>query len=169
MGYQVETPINPSPISGEGGARRAAVGGRGRALAKARGMPKHPTDAERKLWRLLRNHRLAHTKWKRQQPIGRYIADFVCLQHRLIVEADGAQHIDSAYDATRDFWLRDQGFRLLRFYNNAILAEPDAVLTSILTAVQSGEPGIEPASSLTPLHSPPPQGGREKKAAYSHG
>jgi len=145
------------------------VGGRGRALARAREMRKHPTEAERKLWRLLRNHRLVHTKWKRQQPLGRYIVDFVCLNCRLIVEADGAQHIDSAYDATRDAWLREQGFTLLRFHNNAILAEPDSVLTSILTAVQSGEPGIEPASLQTPLPSPPPQGGREKKAAYSHG
>lgn len=132
-------------------------------------MRKTPTEAERKLWRLLRNHRLAHTKWKRQQPLGRYIVDFVCLEHRLIVEADGAQHIDSPYDATRDAWLRGQGFRLLRFHNNAILADSDSVLTSILTAVQSSKAGIEPPLPQTPLPSPPPQGGREKKAAYSHG
>ena len=115
-------------------------------------MRKHPTEAERKLWRLLRNHRLAHTKWKRQQPIGRYIADFVCLEHRLIVEADGAQHIDSAYDATRDTWLLGEGFLLLRFYNHDILANSEGVLTAILTALEAPAE----ASSLAD-RSPSPQ------------
>ncbi|UYY60352.1 DUF559 domain-containing protein [Sphingomonas sp. S2-65] len=136
------------------------MGGRGRALARAREMRTHPTEAERKLWRLLRNHRLAHTKWKRQQPIGRYIADFVCLGARLIVEADGAQHIDSAYDATRDAWLREQGFRLLRFHNNAILAEPDSVLTAILTALEAPAGASSPAER-NPSPQPSPTRGRE--------
>jgi len=115
------------------------------------------------LWRVLRNKRLSGWKWKRQQPIDHYIVDFVCFEARLIVEADGSQHIDSAYDATRDAYLRTQGFRLLRFFNNDILARADSVLTSILDALQSEDAGIEPASSLTPLPDPPPQGGREKK------
>ncbi|MEO5938540.1 MAG: DUF559 domain-containing protein [Sphingomonas sp.] len=150
-------------MSGEGGARRVAVGGRGRALARAREMRKNPTEAERTLWRLLRNKRLAGWKWKRQQSIDHYIVDFVCFEARLIVEADGSQHIDSAYDAVRDAYLRAQDFCLLRFYNNNILARGDSVLTSIVTALESDETGIEPASPLTPLPDPPPQGGREKK------
>lgn len=153
----------PSPFTGEGGARREAAGGRGRALARAREMRRNPTEAERVLWSLLRNKRLSGWKWKRQEEIGAYIVDLVCYSARLIVEADGSQHIDNAYDDGRDAWLRSQGFRVLRFYNNDILARRDAVLTSILNALESGEAGIEPASPLTPLPSPPPQGGREKK------
>lgn len=160
---------SPSPAPGEGGAHRAAVGGRGRALARAREMRKNPTEAERVLWRALRSKRLAGYKWKRQQPIGRYIVDFACFESRVIVEADGAQHIDSVYDAARDAWLTAQGFLVLRFHNNDILTRLDAVLTSVLTAVASGDTGIEPVSPLTPLPSPPPQGGRERKAVHSDG
>jgi very-short-patch-repair endonuclease len=148
---------NPSPILGEGGTRREAVGGRGRALGRAREMRKHPTDAERRLWTLLRNHHLAGSKWKRQQTIGRYIVDFVCFEARLIVEADGAQHIDSGYDAARDTSLRTQGFRLLRFYNNDILAETQSVAAAILAALAA------PAGASSPderFPSPPPSPAR---------
>jgi very-short-patch-repair endonuclease len=124
-------------------------------------MRHNPTEAEAALWRLLRAKRLAGWKFRQQQRIDRYIVDFICFRARLIVEADGAQHIDSDYDVVRDAYLHAQGFRLLRFYNNDILAQPDAVLTSILNALESGETGIEPAPPLTPLPDPPPQGGRE--------
>lgn len=92
---------SPSPFTGEGN-RGGAAGGRGRALARARAMRHEPTEAERVLWRLLRAKRLAGWKWRRQQPIGAYIADFVCFETRLIVEADGSQHLDSEGDARRD-------------------------------------------------------------------
>jgi very-short-patch-repair endonuclease len=126
-------------------------------------MRKQPTDAERALWRLLRNKRLAGWKFKRQQSLGRYIVDFVCFEARLIVEADGSQHLESAYDAQRDSWLLDQNFRLLRFWNRDILLEAEGVLTAVLAALEGVEAGIEPASPPTPLPAPPPQGGREKK------
>ncbi|WP_184084833.1 DUF559 domain-containing protein [Sphingomonas xinjiangensis] len=142
------------------------MGGRGRALARAREMRKHPTEAERKLWRLLRNHRLAHTKWKRQQPIGRYIADFACLKHHLIVEANGAQHIASAYDAARDAWLQGQGFRLLRFHNNAILAEPDSVLTAILAAIEA-QAGASSPALRSPSPRPSPARGEGEEGSFS--
>lgn len=157
---------SPSPLAGEGGARRRqAVGGRGRALARAREMRKNPTEAERRLWSLLRAKRLAGWKWKRQQSLGRYIVDFVCLEARLIIEADGSQHIDSAYDATRDAWIKAQGFSILRFYNNDILADTDAVATAILSALTAAAGASSPAAR-TPLPSPPPQGGREQKEAH---
>ena len=76
------------------------------------------TDAEQLLWKHLRAHRMDGQKFRRQQPIGPYIVDFVDFVHfglRLIVEADGGQHVDSDHDATRDAWLRSQGFALLRF------------------------------------------------------
>lgn len=150
----------PSPLAGEGGARREAVGGRGGvALSRARAMRRDPSDAERSLWRLLRNRRLATYKFRRQQPIGRYIVDFVCFERRLIVEADGSQHIESAYDRDRDHWLTQQGFRVLRLFNFDILDNPEGVCTAILIALHGVGNGIEP--SPTPPLSPalPRKGG----------
>ncbi len=124
-------------------------------------MRRQPTDAERVMWRLLRAHRFAATKWKRQQPIGRYIVDFVCFERRLIVEANGSQHADNTYDVARDAWLRAQGFAILRFWNDDILNNAEGVATAILAALNGSEAGIEPASPSPPLPGPPPQGGRE--------
>jgi very-short-patch-repair endonuclease len=73
------------------------------------------TDAERRLWQLLRAKRFAGYKFKRQQPIDEYIVNFVCFARRVIVEADGGQHADNAYDRRRDQYLAGAGFRVLRF------------------------------------------------------
>ena len=94
-------------------------------------MRHEPTEAERKLWHLLRNRRFVNYKFRRQEPVDHYIVDFVCYSVRLIVEADGSQHAGSTYDATRDAYLRAQGFRLLRFWNHDILARPDSVADAI--------------------------------------
>ena len=95
----------------------------------------HMTDAERVLWRQLRAHRLLGEKFRRQQPIGTYIADFVHFGARLIVEADGGQHNASPRDAERDAWFERQGFRVLRFWNHDILDRTEAVLEEILRNV----------------------------------
>ena len=153
-----------SPLVGEEGARGEAVGSRGGLLLDhARDMRSAPTEAERRLWRLLRGKRLAGWKFKRQQPVEPYIVDFVCFAARLIVEADGSQHAGSDYDAARDKWLRAQGFRLLRFWNNDIVTRSEDVLTAILAALECEGPGIEPAPSPPPLPGPLPQGEREQK------
>jgi very-short-patch-repair endonuclease len=107
---------------------------------RARQMRSEPTPAEHRLWQILRAKRLAGYKFKRQLRIDQYIADFVCPQRRLIVEADGGQHSESAGDARRDAYLRSQGFRLLRFWNNDILENEEGVLTSILDALQAPLP-----------------------------
>lgn len=71
-------------------------------------------------------------KFKRQKPIGRYIVDFVCVEQRLIIELDGGQHgAQIAYDQRRDAWLRGQGYSLLRFWNNEVMLEMDAVLERV--------------------------------------
>ncbi|MEO8926765.1 MAG: DUF559 domain-containing protein [Caulobacteraceae bacterium] len=75
-------------------------------------------------------------KFRRQVPVGRYIADFLCLRHRLIVEADGPTHEDSCYDLERDAWLRGQGFRVLRFPNSMIEQHRGDVLDAIVEAVR---------------------------------
>ena len=103
-----------------------------RTQAIAREMRRNATEAERVLWLHLRAHRLAGGKFRRQQPMGPYIVDFICHASRLIVEVDGGQHLESARDSGRDAWLRQQGFTVLRFWNNDVLQRPDSVLEEIL-------------------------------------
>jgi|GEM_PF-710554 len=93
-----------------------------------------PTFHEALLWKLLRNRRLEHLKFRRQMPLGRFIADFVCLRHRLVVEADGPFH-DAEKDALRDAWLKSDGFRVLRFANSVVSNKPDVVVAAILQAI----------------------------------
>lgn len=98
-------------------------------------MRREPVLYERRLWKLLRDRRLGDLKFRRQVVLGRYIVDFLCLRHRLIIEADGPQHEDRAEDATRDDWLRSQNFRSLRFPNQQIENRGDDVVRAILSAV----------------------------------
>ncbi|HKS61994.1 MAG TPA: DUF559 domain-containing protein [Xanthobacteraceae bacterium] len=103
------------------------------ATSRARTMRRAMTDAERKLWFLLRDRRLSGAKFRRQAPVGPYIADFVCLRQKLIVEADGGQHIDNARDVARDRWLVDEGYVVVRYSNLDILKNREGVLTDLLT------------------------------------
>ena len=137
-----------SPLAGEEGARRAAVGRRGGQrdlLPLAKRMRREPTEAERRLWAILRGRRMGGAKFKRQEQIGDYIVDFVCFSEKLIVEADGSQHIESRADEVRDAYLKANGFRVLRFWNNDILANSDAVAEAILAALQPPLPNPSPA------------------------
>jgi very-short-patch-repair endonuclease len=106
----------------------------------AKAMRHEPVANERALWTLLRDRRLEGLKFRRQVPIGRYIADFVCFQHRLIVEADGPTHADSVRDRERDDWLRAEGFRVLRFDNRLIEQTPQSVLNAIVAATKNPSP-----------------------------
>ncbi len=94
---------------------------------------------------MLRGERLGGLKFKRQEQLGDYIVDFVCFASRLIVEADGGQHSESGSDAVRDVWLIEQGFQVLRFWNNDILGNPDGVARVILEATQPPLPNPSPA------------------------
>jgi very-short-patch-repair endonuclease len=107
-------------------------------------MRREPTKAEAKLWAMMRGQRLGGMKFKRQEQLGDSIVDFVCFQARLIVEADGGQHAESSSDAVRDAWLEAQGFRVLRFWNNDILGNPDGVARLILDAAQPPLPNPSP-------------------------
>ncbi len=137
-----------SPLAGEEGARREAVGRRGgrrdlRALSRE--LRTDQTDAERRLWSMLRANRLDGWKFKRQEQIGDFIVDFACFRARLIIEADGSQHAESAADTKRDAYLMSQGFRVLRFWNNDILTNSDGVATAILAALETPLPNPSPA------------------------
>jgi very-short-patch-repair endonuclease len=114
-----------------------------RSLAKR--LRGEQTEAERRLWSMLRANRLAGWKWKRQEQIGDYVVDFVCFRARLIVEADGSQHAESAADQKRDAYLAGQGFRVLRFWNNDILTNSDGVATAILAVLETPLPNPSPA------------------------
>ena len=109
------------------------------AHAFARSLRKNPTKAERKLWRLLRQKQLAGFRFRRQQPIGPYIADFFCAPAKLIVELDGGQHsVDdrAAYDRARTRWLASRGYRVLRFWNMDVFKHADSVLEGIEIALR---------------------------------
>lgn len=105
-------------------------------LRFAKSLRRNMTDAEALLWRHLRAHRMDGGKFRRQQPIGPYVVDFVHFGARLVVEADGGQHGVSDHDGKRDAWLVGQGFRVLRFWNHDILLRTDAVLATIWEAVR---------------------------------
>jgi very-short-patch-repair endonuclease len=112
-------------------------------------MRRNPTEAERRLWSILRSHRLVGYKFKRQQRIGTFIVDFVNFERRLIVEADGSQHTENAYDEKRDTWLKAQGFEVLRFGNNDVLAKTNVVADAIWNALQDAPPPLPAASRLS--------------------
>jgi len=114
-------------------------------LPLAKRMRREPTDAERRLWSILRAKRLVGWKFKRQQQIDHYIVDFVCFRTRLIIEADGSQHADDHADETRTSYLEQQGFRVIRFWNRDILTNPDGVATAILAVLETPLPNPSPA------------------------
>ena len=108
-------------------------------LVLARILRKNATNAERRMWSKLRNGRLNGLKFRRQAPIGRAIADFVCYEHKLIVEVDGGQHSGSARDIVRDAELNRRGFRILRFWNIDVMRNTAGVLQTILATAREGE------------------------------
>jgi very-short-patch-repair endonuclease len=130
-----------------------------RTRTNARALRRSPTDAERKLWFLLRSLKPLGMHFRRQAPIGIYIADFVWHDGKLVIELDGSQHIEvrAGYDEKRTAWLESQGYRVLRFWNNDVLKTPRSVGEAILVAARG--------SAADPTPNPSPQGGGERAAA----
>ena len=94
-----------------------------------------PTDAEIRLWSRLRRKQLKGFRFRRQHPFGPYVVDFFCAEAKLIVEVDGGQHADEGEARTR--WLEARGYRVIRFWNNDVLANTDGVLRMILDALRA--------------------------------
>ena len=106
---------------------------------RAKELRRNQTDAERTLWKHLRDRRLEGYKFRRQRPLGRYIVDLICLEAKLIVEVDSGQHSgQQLYDSERDEWLESQGYRVLRFWSTQVLNETEAVKEVILAALEGG-------------------------------
>ena len=118
------------------------VGGvRGGGLRKsltrtARRLRSDPTEAEKHLWHVLRSKSLG-VKFRRQAVIGQYIVDFACFEKKLVVEVDGGQHCENQMDITRDAWLSNQGFKVLRFWNSDVLANLEGILQRIEECLKS--------------------------------
>jgi adenine-specific DNA-methyltransferase len=109
--------------------------------AWAREMRSRITDAEALLWMLLRDRRIAGAKFRRQHPVERYILDYYCVEKKLAIELDGGQHGEAVdYDQQRDNWLSLRGIRVLRFWNNQMLTETEAVMEVIYQAVVDDVP-----------------------------
>ena len=122
-----------------------------RLINTARNLRKKSTDVERYLWNYLRRNQLNGFKFRRQEPIGRYIVDFVNFKRKIVIEVDGGQHaIEKAKDRKRDKWLMEQGFEVLRFWDNDVLRNIEGVLEVIRNKLL-----------LTPHPNPLPQGERE--------
>ena len=107
---------------------------------RAKAMRQGMSEAEAKLWQHLRAGRLNGHKFRRQQPMGNYIVDFMCVTPKLIIEADGGQHTErAAYDHARTTYLNSLGFTVLRFWNHEILQQTNDVLAEILRVLQKLE------------------------------
>lgn len=103
----------------------------------AKTLRKELTPEEKKLWKLLRNRKLGNHKFRRQFPIDKYIADFCCIEKRLILELDGGNHPKNrVYDAVRDQYLRSLGFRILRIWNNELNQNEEGVLDKIIAMLK---------------------------------
>lgn len=107
----------------------------------ARNLRKNMTPAEQQLWSLLRKQQLDGYRFRRQTPLGRYIADFVCFEARLVIELDGEHHHGQyEYDRERDHWMQQQQFQVLRFWNHEIFTAPEAVIQKIRSALNQSQP-----------------------------
>jgi len=116
---------------GEGTGMRARI-----INQLSKNLRKNQTKAEIKIWRHLKNRALSGFKFRRQCPIGPYIVDFVCFEKMLVIEIDGGQHADQLKkDVRRTKYLSERGFSVMRFWNNAVLADTDSVLSVILATL----------------------------------
>ena len=145
-----------SPLRGEVAAQRRVRG----SVSRSRSLRSMPTDAEAKLWSMLRARQLGGHKFVRQLAVGPYFADFACREAALIIEVDGGQHAESARDDVRSTFLNAEGYSVLRFWNNDVLSNPHGVADAILaTLVSHPSPDLRFApATLSPE-------GRGKKGA----
>jgi very-short-patch-repair endonuclease len=103
----------------------------------AKTLRKRFTDTERLLWKHLRAKQIEGYKFRRQEPIGSYIVDFVCQEKKIVIEVDGGQHsVERERDIARDRWLKEQGYKVLRFWNNEVLTNINGVLEVIRKTVE---------------------------------
>ena len=113
---------------------------KGQKRNRARELRKDMTPAERRLWTILQRRQLEGFHFRRQCPIGPYIADFACLEAKLLIEVDGGQHMDAVTDVRRDTFLSREGFRVLRFWNNEVMTNLEGVRALIVSRLADSHP-----------------------------
>ncbi len=114
----------------------------------AKNLRKQSTDTERVLWQHLKAKQLGGLKFRRQQPIGNYIVDFICFERKIIIELDGSQHsreLERNRDKQRDTWFKQQGYKVLRFWDNEVLTNITGTLEKIR---QESHPPLNPLPSM---------------------
>jgi len=109
-------------------------------IAIAQKLRNNSTDTEKYLWKYLRGRQLEGFKFRRQHPIGKYIVDFINLERKIIIEVDGGQHLENKKDKLRDKWLEEQGYEVLRFWDNEVLTNIEGVMESIRKKLYSPSP-----------------------------
>jgi len=125
----------------EGGGKRVGVKD---LTGVARRLREHSTDTERHLWNQIRDRQIEGFKFCRQQPVGWYVVDFVNLEKKVVVELDGGQHVLDPGDKIRDEWLRAEGYKVLRFWDNQVFSNLEVVLESIRNALHTPHPNPLP-------------------------
>ncbi|TLY23331.1 MAG: DUF559 domain-containing protein [Nitrospirae bacterium] len=134
----------------------------------AKRLRRDETEAERKLWMRLRDRQVNGFKFRRKQTIGRYIVDFFCPEQRLVIELDGGHHtLQRETDQRRTDFLTKADFRVLRFWDNEVLANTEAVLQQIADELKPPHPTLSLQGRGYRKDNPLPQGAREKKRAPS--
>lgn len=109
-------------------------------IRKARSLRRSQTEAEKRLWKILRNRQLGRYKFRRQFPIDPFIADFACFEYKLVVEIDGGQHDGlQAHDESRTRFLERRGYKVLRFWNNEVMENTDGVLQTLTLTLSQRE------------------------------
>jgi very-short-patch-repair endonuclease len=121
------SPLPPGEAQGESDWRSK----RHTLAIKAQGLRRNSTDAENVLWQKIRNRQVCGAKFKKQFPIGPYVADFACIEKMLVIEVDGGQHYESNKDKTRTEYLKKRGYDVLRFWNNEILGNIEGVIDTL--------------------------------------
>ena len=112
-----------------------------KSSTKARSLRSNLTYSENKLWSHIRKRQINKLKFRRQHPIGNFIVDFVCLEKKIVIEIDGGQHNENAdYDLQRTKWLENEGYKILRFWNNEVLENTDSVLEVIYNETRKTPP-----------------------------
>ena len=127
----------PPPQAGGGEAAPKALL-RGRGTLRSRQLRAEASEAEKRLWHILRRKQVNGLRFRRQFPLGPYFADFVCLPARLIIEVDGSQHGEAqqvAHDVRRTAWLKQNGFRVIRFWADQVMTDVEAVVCGIEAAL----------------------------------
>jgi very-short-patch-repair endonuclease len=106
----------------------------------AKNLRKNVTNTEKYLWKHLRGNQIEGYKFRRQHPIGKYIVDFVNLERKIIIELDGGQHLENKKDKLRDKWLEEQGYEILRFWDNDVFNNIEGVLEVVKEKLLSPSP-----------------------------